>query len=85
MEEIIIYTIETLLLLCYIYYLVWEYSAKDVPFYIKTLTYFSWLLTFSIVLILPIDITNVKKLYHSYIRLQESLQRMFKMLLMTLF
>ena len=79
MEEIIIYTIETLLLLCYIYYLVWEYSAKDVPFYIKTLTYFSWLLTFSIVLILPIDITNVK-LYHLIKRLQESLQRMFKML-----
>ena len=80
MEEIIIYTIETLLLLCYIYYLVWEYSAKDVPFYIKTLTYFSWLLTFSIVLILPIDITNVIIILN--IRLRESLKIMFKMLLM---
>lgn len=59
MEELIFYSTETILLLLYIYYLVWEYSAKDVPLYVKVLTYFSWLMTFSIVLILPIDISNV--------------------------
>ena len=55
-SEILLFLVESLILLGYVLYLVWEYSAKDVPFHIKTLTFLSWLLTFSIVLVLPIDI-----------------------------
>lgn len=59
MEEIIFYSIATSILILSVLYLVWDYSAKDVPLYIKILTFISWILTFSIALILPIDIANV--------------------------
>lgn len=62
-EDVIFYTIATTILLIYVIYLIWEYSAKDVPLYIKILTFISWILTFSIVLVLPIDIANVFKFY----------------------
>ncbi|CAD8058048.1 unnamed protein product [Paramecium sonneborni] len=60
-EEVLLFFIEGILLLVYVFYLVWDYSAKEVPFYIKALTYFSWILTFSIVLVLPIDILQQRK------------------------
>jgi hypothetical protein len=59
--ENLFYFIEALLLMVYLLFLVWEYSGKDVPLYIQVLTYFSWLFTFSAILVLPIDIANVKK------------------------
>lgn len=58
-EDVVFYSIATTILFIYVVYLIWEYSAKDVPLYIKILTFISWILTFSIVLVLPIDIANV--------------------------
>ncbi|CAD8176346.1 unnamed protein product [Paramecium pentaurelia] len=60
-EDVVFYSIATTILLIYVLYLIWEYSAKDVPLYIKILTFISWTLTFSIVLVLPIDIANSTK------------------------
>ena len=57
--ETLFYFIEAVLLMAYVLYLVWQYSAKEVPLYIQVLTYCSWLFTFSAVLVLPIDIANV--------------------------
>ncbi|CAD8049363.1 unnamed protein product [Paramecium primaurelia] len=61
-EEVLLFFIEGILLIVYVFYLVWDYSAKEVPFYIKALTYFSWILTFSIVLVLPIDILQQRNI-----------------------
>ncbi|CAD8085596.1 unnamed protein product [Paramecium primaurelia] len=60
-EDVVFYSIATTILFIYVVYLIWEYSAKDVPLYIKILTFISWILTFSIVLVLPIDIANSTK------------------------
>ncbi|CAK69912.1 unnamed protein product (macronuclear) [Paramecium tetraurelia] len=48
--------IEGLLLLIYVGILVHEYSQQQVPFYVKLLTYTSWILSFGIVFIIPHDI-----------------------------
>lgn len=58
-KETIFYSVASIVLVFYIIYLVWEYAARDVPLYIKILTFTSWILTFSVALILPIDIANV--------------------------
>ena len=52
--------IESIFLFVFVLYLVYEYSSKYVPFYIKFLTFISWILSFSVVIILPIDIYFVK-------------------------
>ncbi|CAD8073309.1 unnamed protein product [Paramecium sonneborni] len=48
--------LEGLTLLFYVGYLVREYSQQQVPFYVKLLTYISWILSFGIVFIIPHDI-----------------------------
>ena len=37
-------------------YLLHKYAAKDVSFGIKLIVYFSWFLSFSVVIIVPLDI-----------------------------
>jgi hypothetical protein len=57
--EHLVYLIQAVLLAAFVLYLVWQYSDKHVPCYVKLLTFVSWLLTFSAFIILPIDIANV--------------------------
>lgn len=51
--------IEIFLLIAYVGYLVYEYAQKDVPVYVKLLTFISWTMSFGIVFILPHDIYYV--------------------------
>lgn len=51
--------IEIIVLVIYVGYLVFEYASKDVPGYIKFLTFISWVISFSIVFIIPHDIYYV--------------------------
>jgi hypothetical protein len=55
--------IESFLLVLYICYVIYSYSAKDVPFYVKLLALLSWLLSFSLIIILPLEIYFVIKYY----------------------
>ena len=41
--------------------LLYKYAAKEVGLGIKLLVYFSWFLSFSVVIILPLDIQNVPR------------------------
>lgn len=63
MEEWV-FLIQCAILCGYVGYLVWEYSDKHVPHYVKALTFLSWVVTFSAVIVIPVDIANVK---HKYI------------------
>ena len=56
MAYLVLTTVESILFLIFVFYLVHEYSSKEVPFYIKLLTFISWILSFAVVIILPIDI-----------------------------
>lgn len=49
----------------YVWYLVESYSSKTVPPYVKGLVFSTWLLSFGIVLILPLDIYYVRMSSHS--------------------
>lgn len=60
MIYLIFIALESLALFLFVLYLVYEYSSKDVAFHIKLLTFISWIFSFSIVVILPIDIYFVK-------------------------
>ncbi len=51
--------IELLFILFYIAYLVYEYSMRSVPLYVKILVYVSWLLSFGFVFLVPLDIYYV--------------------------
>lgn len=46
------------------FWLLYTYSAKDVPFYVHAIVYITWLLCFSIVAIIPLDVYYVSYLYH---------------------
>lgn len=39
--------------------LVWYYASKETPWYIKAAAFIGWLFPFSIVLLLPLDLTSV--------------------------
>lgn len=52
--------IEIIVLMVYIAHLVKEYTAREVPTYVIVLVYISWLLSFGIVTILPLDIYYVQ-------------------------
>ncbi len=47
---------EFLVLFILVGYLVYEYSAKRVPLYVKLVCYFSWLTSFGIIVVIPLDI-----------------------------
>jgi len=55
-----LFLLELLAFLFFVAYLVYSYSAKSVPLYVLFFVYTSWLLSFSIVIILPLDIYYVK-------------------------
>jgi len=52
--------LEVVFFLLFVGYLVYSYSSKTVPLYVLFFVYTSWLLSFSIVVILPLDIYYVK-------------------------
>jgi hypothetical protein len=43
----------------YVWHLVRIYSCKDVPLYLKALIFSTWILSFGIVFLLPLDIYYV--------------------------
>jgi hypothetical protein len=51
--------IEIGFLFSYVAFLVYEYAEKEVPLYVKFLTFISWVTSFSIVLLVPHDIYYV--------------------------
>ena len=55
-----LFVFELLLFLLFVGYLVYSYSAKTVPNYVLFFVYTSWLLSFSVVVLLPLDIYYVK-------------------------
>jgi len=59
MIERLVFAIEALLLSFFLIYLSREYAARDIPKYVRILTFISWFFTFIVFIILPIDIANV--------------------------
>ena len=53
--------IEIIIFLLIVAILVYSYSKKEVPFYVKFFVFLTWSLCFCIVIILPLDIYYVKK------------------------
>ena len=52
----IVIGIQSAVLVLYLSYVIYSYSAKDVPFYVKLMALISWLLSFSLIIILPLEI-----------------------------
>ncbi len=52
----LIVVVQIVLMLLYVAYLIYQYALPQVPPAVKVLVYLSWLLSFSIVIILPYDI-----------------------------
>lgn len=50
---------ELVVFLVYVGYLLREYAVRRIAWHIKLLVYASWLICFSFILILPIDVFNV--------------------------
>lgn len=48
--------VEIIVLLIFTYYLLRKYAAKEVTLGIKILVYFAWFLSFSIVILVPLDV-----------------------------
>ncbi|KAL4502427.1 hypothetical protein ABPG72_012014 [Tetrahymena utriculariae] len=48
--------VECIIYLIFIAYLVYEYSSKKAPSYVKIITYISWVISFGFVFVLPLDI-----------------------------
>ena len=59
---LILLIIESLFLIAYLWYIIHTHASKDVTFYVKTLTLVSWLISFSLIIILPLDIYKVIKI-----------------------
>lgn len=57
------FLVEVAAFLLFTGYLVYTYSSKSVAFYVLFFVYTSWLLSFSIVVILPLDIYYVNFYY----------------------
>lgn len=53
--------VQILLSVGYVWHLVHHYSSKDVPLYLRGLIFSTWLLSFGIVFLLPLDIYYVCK------------------------
>jgi hypothetical protein len=56
---------QILLSVGYVWHLVRSYSCKDVPLYLRGLIFSTWLLSFGIVFMLPLDIYYVRVSLHS--------------------
>ena len=65
----IIISVEVLVFLLCVAYLLYKYSEKSVPFYVKISVYITWILCFSIIILLPLDIYYVIFNYYTYILL----------------
>ena len=48
--------IESVLLVAYIYYVIHSYAANNVSYFVRGLTLISWLVSFSLIIILPYDL-----------------------------
>ncbi|CAD8049962.1 unnamed protein product [Paramecium sonneborni] len=53
---LILLIIESIFLVAYLWYVIHSHASKQVTFYVKTLTLISWLISFSLIIILPLDI-----------------------------
>lgn len=53
---LILLIIESLFLIAYLWYIIHSHASKTVSYYVKTLTLISWLISFSLIIILPLDI-----------------------------
>jgi len=53
---LILLIIESLFLIAYLWYIIHSHASKAVSYYVKTLTLISWLISFSLIIILPLDI-----------------------------
>lgn len=51
--------LEGLILISVVGYLVYEYSAKENPMHVKLTCFFSWIFSFGIVVIIPLDVYYV--------------------------
>lgn len=56
--------IEVVCLCVFTAYLVNEYAQREVPLYVKILTFISWIMSFGIVFLLPHDIYYVALYIH---------------------
>lgn len=56
---LILLIIESLFLIAYLWYIIHSHASKAVSYYVKTLTLISWLISFSLIIILPLDIYQV--------------------------
>jgi hypothetical protein len=48
--------LEILVLFVYLLFLMNRYASKTVPFYVKLLCVLSWMLSFSLIIVLPVEI-----------------------------
>ncbi|CAD8159086.1 unnamed protein product [Paramecium octaurelia] len=53
---LILLIIESIFLVAYLWYVIHSHAQKQVNFYVKALTLISWLISFSLIIILPLDI-----------------------------
>lgn len=60
--------IEPIFLVAYLWYIIHTHAANSVNFYVKALTLVSWLLSFSLIILFPLDLYIVIK--HQYIESQ---------------
>lgn len=56
---LILLIIESLFLVAYLWYVIHSHAAKNVNLYVKALTLISWLISFSLIIIVPLDIYKV--------------------------
>ena len=66
---------ECILFLIIMAYMVNNYSAKDIPLYLKSLVFFCWSLSFIILIVIPLDIYYVNKFKSVSIPRRESKQK----------
>ncbi len=53
--------VEILILAVFTFLLLHRFTAKEVNLGIKVLVYFSWFLSFSVVILVPLDVQNVPR------------------------
>jgi hypothetical protein len=47
---------ELVILVCYLMFLIYRYAARDVPLYAKFIVLVAWLLSFGLIIVLPLDV-----------------------------
>lgn len=56
-------------------YLIFEYSAKTIPLWIKAICFISWFVSFVIIILVPLDVFYVSPFYRSILQFQQSLRQ----------